>query len=48
MVICAVCPPAVQSHRSEGARFVPGIVWLEEGFEAQITGDRHRAEKGGV
>lgn len=48
LIACVVRPSAVQPHRLEGARVVAGVVRPEEGFQAQIAGDRHRAEKRGV
>lgn len=48
LIACVVRPSAVQPHRLEGARVVAGVVWPQEGFQAQIAGDRHRAEKRGV
>lgn len=47
-IACVVRPSAVQSHRPEGARLVAGLVRPEEGFQAQVAGDRHRAEERGV
>lgn len=43
-----VCVCSDLTVRPEGACVIPGLLWVEEGLQAEESGDHLGAEKGGV